>query len=73
MVCCVVVYWGVLVCLCVIPLFREVFVRLFVSSWVMLCVVCVFVCVLTVIFVVMYGLMLYDGGCLSVFVFACAA
>ena len=23
MVCCVVVFWGVLVCLCVVPLFRK--------------------------------------------------
>ena len=52
MVCCVMLYgleccwfFGVLVCLCVVLLFRNVFERSFVRSWVMLCVVCVFVCV----------------------------
>ena len=71
MVCGVVVFLLVLVCLCVVLLFSNVSVGLF-ASYEVVCCLCVRVCVKPCL-VVMYGLMLCDGDCLRVFVFVCVA
>ena len=62
----VLLFFGVLVWLHVVLLFRTMFVCLFVSYCLMLYVVCVLVRVNTVCFVVIHGLILYGCDCLYV-------